>query len=122
MKSSFILPIHNILDDLEDPENPERSLLTRVICVLYNRGSTVIDIAASLGISEHTIYDRLPKDELRKVRDKKKIEDLKPEIYKRYDEDGNPKAIAYDLGISLYKVYQILRERKKNAGEHKDSQ
>ena len=121
MKSAFILPIHNVLDSLEDPEKPERSLLTRVICVLYERELTVIDIAASLGISEHTIYDRLPKDELRKVKDKEKIESLKPEVYKRYAQDGNPKAIAYDLGLSLHKVYQILKERKENDREHKDS-
>jgi len=46
---------------------------------------------------------------------------LKPEVYKRYDKDGSPKTIAYDLGLSLHKVYQILKERKENDREHKDS-
>ena len=110
---SFNLPILNILDEIEDPENPKQSLLTRVIWFLHGRDLSVPDIAVVVGVSEHTIYERLPKDQSRREKNREKIEKLKPEIYQMYSKSGNPKEISFDLGIPLYRVYKILQEHKK---------
>ena len=110
---SFNLPILNILDEIEDPENPKQSLLTRVIWFLHGRDLSVPDIAVVVGVSEHTIYERLPKDQSRREKNREKIEKLKPEIYQMYAKSGNPKEISFDLGIPLYRIYKILAEHKK---------
>ena len=110
---SFNLPILDILDEMEDPLMPNRTLLTKVIFYLSDRNLTVSDIAAVVGVSEHTIYERLPKEYSKTNKNKKRIEKLKPEIYRLHAESGNPKEIAFDLKIPLYRIYQILAEHKK---------
>ena len=110
---SFNLPILDILDEMEDPLMPNRTLLTKIIFYLSDRNLTVSDIATVVGISEHTIYERLPKGQSKREKDRERIEKLKPEIYRLYAERGNPKEISFDLKIPLYRIYKLLAEHKK---------
>jgi len=109
----FQLPILEILDQMKDPENPDRSLLTRVILFLYDDENTSLDqVAATLGISSSAVYARVPKGLQRSSRKEQRIEALKPKIIQLYIERSCPKEIAYDLKIPLYRVYKILREEE----------
>lgn len=114
----FQLPILEILDQMKDPENPNQSLLTRVILFLYSDESTSItQVAATLGISDAAIYARIPKELQRSNKKEQRVERLKPKIIQLFKEEGCPKEIAFDLKIPLYRVYKIIRENKNESSK-----
>lgn len=111
MTTRFRLPLLNILDSMKDPENPERSLLDRVIYFLYVEENTSAHaVAAMLGMSEATVYERVPKAEKRRYKTKVEKEQLRTKVLRMKNEGKAPKEIAYELDISLPKVYAALRK------------
>lgn len=101
----FVIPLLNILDEIKENGH---TLLDKVIRHLYIEKSVrPKTISVLLGISEAIIYNRIPK-EIKKA----KAEAIKKETLKKHKEGLCPKEIAFDLKISLSRVYRMLKKEK----------
>ncbi len=109
----FKLPILNILDAIKDDERG--TLLNKVIYYLYIDCNLDVEaVAIALSISRAIIYQRLDKDVREEVSNKKKVkaDSLAKEIISRNAAGDHPKGIAYDMNISISKVYKVLKADK----------
>ena len=119
----FKLPILDVLDRLDNPKNPQQSLLDFVICELYSQENSISKIAALLCVSEYTVYERVPKDRKKSEILKAKIARAKPQIIKMHKLGQCPKEIAFDFGIGVHHVYKIVKEEKEiQSGRSKKSE
>ena len=98
----FKLPILDILDRIKNPNKPTESLLDLVIRKMYSEETSVAEIAASLCISEFTVYERIPKDQKKTRVLKAKIARAKPEIIRMHKLGQCPKELAFDFDISVH--------------------
>ena len=99
----FAIPLLNILDEIKENGH---TLLDKVIRHLYTEKKVRPKmISILLGISEAIVYNRIPKETK-----KAKAEAIKNEILKRREGGSHPKEIAFDLKISVSRVYRILKK------------
>lgn len=100
---TFKLAILDILDEIKDNGH---SLLDRVIRHLYTKDKvSPKKISILLGISETIVYGRIPKETK-----KAKAEAIKKEILERHEKGSHPKEIAFDLKVSVSRVYRTLKK------------
>ena len=108
---TFKLPILDVLDRIEDETHG--TLLNRVIYYLYiEENHTAKITAALLSISEPTVLMRVPEEKKKRAKKAQEYREMIPYILEMYKAEGNPKKIAFDLGIPLGKVYETLRKEK----------
>ena len=106
------LPYLDLLDDIKDPSNENRTLLDYLICNLYiDKDLSAMNISAMLSVSITTIYKRIPKDDRKARRRKEDLKTLKKAIAEQERMGKCVKEIAYDLGVPPYKVYKLRKER-----------
>ena len=102
----FNIPILTILDEIKEDDH---TLLDRVIQHLYVEKKVLPrTISILLGLSETIVYQRISKEDK-----KAKKKATETEVLKRYEKGSHPKEIAYDMKLSMDKVYRILRRSKQ---------
>lgn len=99
----FATSILRILDEMKEEDH---TLLDKIIRYLYEEKKiSPKTISILLGLSETIVYTRIPKETK-----KAKAKVIREKILKLRSDGLCPKEIAFDLKISISRVYKILRK------------
>jgi len=106
----FNNPLLNTLNEMKDDHG--ECLLNVIISRLYNGGMSVREIAITTGLRQKVVFSRLSKElrDLEKQRCEQARLNERKRVVRKKEAGKAPKEIAYEMGISIHKVYRIIRE------------